>query len=177
VTWAGASVGAIATRRSSSATARQAGADERRSGRPTREALLAADAQREVRQVALIDAQGRVAAHTGKMAIAAAGHRIGAQYSVQANLMDNATVWPAMAETFDRTKGDLADRMLAVLAAAQAAGGDIRGRQSAASLSGASSGRRGPAPIMFDPVRIKGPGELRRLLPAARLRSPCGDES
>jgi len=94
--------------------------------------LLAKDDAREVRQVAMIDAQGRVDAFTGKNDIQAAGHIVGTNFSVQANLMLNDKVWPAMARAFESTKGDLADRMLAALDAAQLAGGDIRGRQSAA---------------------------------------------
>jgi len=82
--------------------------------------------------VAMIDAQGRVEAWTGKNDIQAAGHIVGTNFSVQANLMLNDKVWPAMAQAFQNTKGDLAERMLAALDAAQAAGGDIRGRQSAA---------------------------------------------
>src|SRR5215216_359345 len=94
--------------------------------------LLAKDEGREVRQVAMIDAQGRVDAWTGKNDIQSAGHSVGTNFSVQANLMLNDRVWPAMARAFENTKGDLADRMLAALDAAQAVGGDIRGRQSAA---------------------------------------------
>src|SRR5262245_8766417 len=94
--------------------------------------LLEKDQARDVRQVAMIDAQGRVDAWTGKNDIQAAGHKVGTNYSVQANLMLNEQVWPAMARAFENTKGDLADRMLAALEAAQAVGGDIRGRQSAA---------------------------------------------
>jgi uncharacterized Ntn-hydrolase superfamily protein len=94
--------------------------------------LLAKDEGREVRQVAMIDAQGRVDAWTGKNDIQAAGHIVGKDFSVQANLMLNEKIWPAMARAFESTKGDLAERMLAALDAAQAAGGDIRGRQSAA---------------------------------------------
>jgi uncharacterized Ntn-hydrolase superfamily protein len=96
--------------------------------------LLAADTQREVRQVAMIDTQGRVDAFTGKLDIADAGHVVGRQFSAQANMMANAKVWPAMAAAFERAGGDLADRLLAALEAAQAAGGDIRGKQSAAIL-------------------------------------------
>jgi len=94
--------------------------------------LLAKDEGRDVRQVAMIDAQGRVDAWTGKNDIQAAGHIVGKNFSVQANLMLNDKIWPAMAHAFENTKGDLAERMLAALDAAQAAGGDIRGRQSAA---------------------------------------------
>jgi len=80
----------------------------------------------------MIDASGRVAAHTGSRCIPSAGNHVGEGYSVQANLMDNDTIWPAMAKAFEAARGDLAERMLQALEAAQAAGGDMRGRQSAA---------------------------------------------
>jgi len=80
----------------------------------------------------MIDAQGRVAAHTGAKDIQSAGNHVGEQYSTQANLMSNDNIWPAMAKAYEETPGDLAARLLAALDAAQAAGGDIRGRQSAA---------------------------------------------
>jgi uncharacterized Ntn-hydrolase superfamily protein len=94
--------------------------------------LVKADGQRDGRQVAMIDGQGRVSAYTGKSAIAAAGHQVGKGYSVQANLMANERVWPAMASAYEATSGDLADKLMAALDAAQKAGGDVRGRQSAA---------------------------------------------
>ena len=105
--------------------------------------MIAGDAASDVRQVAMIDAQGHVAAHTGAKDIQAAGHHIGVNYSVQANLMMNESIWPAMSHAFESAKGDLADRMLAALDAAQAAGGDIRGRQSAALIvvSGKPTGK------------------------------------
>ncbi|HEU4508194.1 MAG TPA: DUF1028 domain-containing protein, partial [Pyrinomonadaceae bacterium] len=103
-----------------------------KSGPDALKELLAKDEAREVRQVAMIDAQGRVDAFTGKNDIQAAGHIVGNNFSVQANLMLNDKVWPAMARAFENTKGDLAERMLAALDAAEAAGGDIRGKQSAA---------------------------------------------
>jgi uncharacterized Ntn-hydrolase superfamily protein len=96
--------------------------------------LLARDEHAERRQVAMVDAQGRVAAHTGKLCVAEAGHHVGTQYSTQANMMLNNTVWDAMALAYERSRGDLADRMLAALEAAENEGGDIRGRQSAAIL-------------------------------------------
>ncbi len=96
--------------------------------------LLDKDEGREVRQVAMIDIHGNVATHTGNKCIQAAGHRIGHNYSVQANLMENPSVWPAMATAYESATGHLADRMLAALKAAEAEGGDIRGRQSAAML-------------------------------------------
>jgi uncharacterized Ntn-hydrolase superfamily protein len=96
------------------------------------DSLLRADPNPDVRQVAMVDARGDVAAHTGKSAIPDAGHHTGKQYSVQANLMANDKVWPAMAAAFESATGDLAERMLVALEAAEKAGGDIRGRQSAA---------------------------------------------
>ncbi|HSK64364.1 MAG TPA: DUF1028 domain-containing protein [Pyrinomonadaceae bacterium] len=135
VAWAEAGVGAIATQSFVDPSYGKNGLDLMRAGKSAPETLkelLAKDEGREVRQVAMIDAQGRVDAWTGKNDIQAAGHIVGANFSVQANLMLNDTVWPAMARAFESTRGDLAERMLAALDAAEAAGGDIRGRQSAA---------------------------------------------
>jgi uncharacterized Ntn-hydrolase superfamily protein len=146
VTWAEAGVGAIATQSFVDPGYGMRGLELMRRGVAAPDALdqlVKADAQRDGRQVAMIDASGRVSAFTGKSAIAAAGHIVGNNFSAQANLMANDRVWPAMAKGFESTKGDLAERMLAALEAAQAAGGDIRGRQSAAILivKGKSSGR------------------------------------
>ena len=80
----------------------------------------------------MVDTDGNVAVHTGDKCIPDAGDRAGAQYSVQANLMANKSVWPAMARAYESTRGDLAARLLAALEAGQRAGGDIRGQQSAA---------------------------------------------
>ena len=137
VPWAEAGVGAVATQ---SFVKIDYGPDGLRlmreglSARETLEKLISEDTGQAVRQVAMVDIQGNVATHTGARCIAAAGHQAGKNYSVQANLMEYPTVWPAMAEAFERTKGDLADRMMAALEAAQREGGDIRGRQSAAML-------------------------------------------
>lgn len=146
VPWAEAGVGAIATQSFVDPTYGKLGLELMRAGRTAPEALaglLAADAGRAVRQVAMIDASGRVATHTGASCIPAAGHVSGKEYSVQANLMANDTVWPAMAKAFEAATGDLAERMLAALDAAQASGGDIRGKQSAALVvvSGQSTGK------------------------------------
>lgn len=135
VAWAEAGVGAVATQSFVDPSYGKNGLDLMRAGKSapdTLKELLAKDEAREVRQVAMIDAHGRVDAWTGKNDIEAAGHIVGKNFSVQANLMLNDTVWAAMARAFENTKGDLAERMLAALDAAQAAGGDIRGRQSAA---------------------------------------------
>ncbi|HKG47712.1 MAG TPA: DUF1028 domain-containing protein [Pyrinomonadaceae bacterium] len=137
VAWAEAGIGAVATQSFVDPSYGKSGLDLMRAGKSapdTLKELLAKDEGREVRQVAMIDAQGRVDAWTGKNDIQAAGHIVGQNFSVQANLMLNDKVWPAMARAFESTKGDLADRMLAALDAAQAAGGDIRGRQSAAMI-------------------------------------------
>jgi uncharacterized Ntn-hydrolase superfamily protein len=135
VPWAEAGVGAVATQSFVDPSYGKNGLELMRTGKSAPDALkelLAKDQARDVRQVAMIDSQGRVDAWTGKSDIQAAGHKVGKDYSVQANLMLNERVWPAMADAFETTKGDLADRMLAALDAGQAAGGDIRGRQSAA---------------------------------------------
>jgi uncharacterized Ntn-hydrolase superfamily protein len=91
----------------------------------------------------MVDRDGVVAAHTGTRCIQAAGHRVGEGYSVQANMMLSDAVVPAMAAAYESAEGDLADRLLATLDAAEAVGGDIRGRQSAAMLivKGEGSGR------------------------------------
>ena len=135
VPWAEAGVGAVATQSFVDPSYGKLGLDLMRTGKSgpdSLKSLLAGDEGRDVRQVAMIDALGRVDAWTGKNDISAAGHIVGKNFSVQANLMLNDKVWPAMAQAFENTKGDLADRMLAALDAAQAVGGDIRGRQSAA---------------------------------------------
>lgn len=95
-------------------------------------ALLATDPREAVRQVGIVDAAGRAAAHTGTRCVEAAGHRTGDGVSVQANMMERASVWPAMLAAYTSADGDFVDRLLAALRAAEAEGGDIRGRQSAA---------------------------------------------
>ena len=137
VPWAEPGVGAVATQSFTEPSYGPLGLALMKAGKSAPEALralLSADADREVRQVAMVDAQGRAAAHTGAKCIQAAGHEVGEGFTVEANLMDKASVWPAMARAFRATKGDLADRLLAALKAAQAEGGDIRGQQSAALL-------------------------------------------
>ena len=134
VPWAEAGVGAVATQSFVDPAYGRLGLEMMRAGKSAPDALkalLAGDEGRDVRQVAMIDTQGRVDAWTGKSDIQAAGHIVG-NFSVQANMMLNDQIWPAMARAFEGTQGDLADRMLAALDAAQSAGGDIRGRQSAA---------------------------------------------
>jgi uncharacterized Ntn-hydrolase superfamily protein len=135
VTWAEAGVGVVATQSLVDPAYGPKGLDLMRQGVPAAKALaqlVAADTGRNGRQVAMLDATGAVDAYTGSGAIAAAGHHVGPQYSVQANMMGKPSVWPAMAKAFESTKGPLADRLVAALEAAEREGGDIRGRQSAA---------------------------------------------
>ncbi len=146
VTWGEAGVGVVATQSFVDPAYGPLGLDLMRAGktaRQTLDALLASDPGKDVRQVAMIDVNGNVAAHTGSKCIQGAGHIVGRNYSVQANLMLNDKIWPAMSKAFENAKGDLAERMLAALDAAQAVGGDIRGKQSAAILivRGKSTGR------------------------------------
>jgi uncharacterized Ntn-hydrolase superfamily protein len=185
VPWAESGVGAVATQSFVDPSYGPLGLALMRAGKTAPEAmaaLLAGDAQREVRQVGMVDAKGNVATFTGKLDIPAAGGQEGKGYVVQANLMEKPTVWPAMARAFEAAKGDLAERMLAALDAAEAEGGDIRGRQSAAIVvvKGTPSGKPW-ADRVFDlrvedhPDPLK---ELRRLVGVQRAynRMGAGDE-
>lgn len=137
VIWAEAGVGVVATQSLVDFAYGPLGLAMMRNGKSATQALtglLASDPSSAVRQVAMIDRTGNVAAHTGDRCIAEAGFRTGKNYSVQANLMLKNTVWDAMAKAFETTTGDLSVRMMAALEAAQAEGGDIRGMQSAAIL-------------------------------------------
>lgn len=175
VPWAEAGVGAVATQSFVDASYGPLGLSLMKAGRTAPEALaalLAADSGREVRQVGMVDAKGNVATHTGKLDIPAAGGQVGKGYVVQANLMEKPTVWPAMARAYESTPGDLAERLLAALDAAEAEGGDIRGRQSAAILvAKATSSGRPWADKVFD-LRVEDHPEplreLRRLVGVQR---------
>lgn len=138
VSWAEAGVGAVATQSFTNKSFGLRGLNLLRSGLTAQQALdslLATDEGREVRQVAVVDKAGNVAAHTGKNCIDYAGDIQGAGFSVQANMMLTNKVPQAMANAYQNSGGKpLAARLLAALEAAQAAGGDIRGRQSAALL-------------------------------------------
>lgn len=174
VTFAEPGVGAVATQSFVDPAYGPRGLFLMRSGVPAPEALAAllrADPDSQVRQVAIIDARGRVAAHTGSRNIPAAGQHVGPRYSVQANLMRSGAVWPAMARAYETTPGDLAARLLAALEAGEAAGGDIRGRQSAALMVVRGDPSAPPWERIFD-LRVEDSpdplGELRRLLTVAR---------
>jgi uncharacterized Ntn-hydrolase superfamily protein len=137
VTWARAGVGAVATQAIAEVTHGPRVIDALERDLDAEGALaesLAADAGAPVRQVGVIDRRGRAAARTGKSCIPIAGHVVGEGVACQANMMASDEVWPAMLDAYSATKGPLARRLLTALDAGEAAGGDIRGRQSAAIL-------------------------------------------
>ncbi len=182
VPWALAGVGAVATQSMVNVSFGPLGIDYMRAGYSAEQALkalLAGDSEPQSRQVSLVDAQGHVATHTGSKCIPAAGHRIGDGFSCQANLMEKETVWGAMHDAYTSTDAPLAERMMAALDAAEAEGGDIRGRQSAAMLvvTGEPTGRSWEDRIIDlrvedapDPL-----AELRRLLRVKRAYMTLSD--
>jgi len=182
VPWALAGVGAVATQSMVNVSFGPLGIDYLRAGYTAQQALkalLAGDTEPEARQVALVDASGNVAVHTGGKCIPAAGHKTGDGFSVQANLMEKDTVWDAMHAAYVSSTEPLAERMMATLEAAEAQGGDIRGKQSAAMLvvSGKPTGREWEDRVIElrvedspDPLP-----ELRRLLRVKRAFIALGD--
>jgi uncharacterized Ntn-hydrolase superfamily protein len=175
VIWAQSGVGAVATQSFVNPSYGPRGLDLMSQGVTPDDALellLKEDTGRDFRQVAFIDAAGNSAVFTGDKCIAEAGDLHGPYFSVQANLMLNNSVWPAMARTFQNTQAPLAERLMATLEAAQREGGDIRGKQSAALLvvRGKSAGKIWEDRLIdlrvedsSEPVR-----ELRRLLTVQR---------
>lgn len=174
VPWAEAGVGAVATQSLVLIDYGPDGLALMKQGLTARQALdrlVAADTARAGRQVAMVDARGNVAAWTGPTCIPDAGYHTGDQYSVQANLMANDRVWPAMAKAYEAAKGDLAERMLQALEAGQAAGGDIRGRQSAAILIVRAQSTGKPWADRVMDLRVEdSPEPIRELRRLVRLR-------
>ena len=191
VTWAEAGVGAIATQSFVEPAYGPQGLALMRFGVDpvtALQALTSADAQQARRQVAFVDAAGLVAVHTGGLCIEAAGHATGDGVSVQANMMRGDAMWPAMLDAYATSDGDLAERLMASLDAAEAAGGDIRGRQSAAMLIVAATSNGQPWRERLIDLRVDDAsdplGELRRLvtlhrgyqhIEAAEAREVAGD--
>jgi uncharacterized Ntn-hydrolase superfamily protein len=176
VTWAEAGVGAVATQSMVEPAYGPRGLGLMREGKSAPAALqqlLDEDEAEDVRQVAMVDRGGRVAVHTGSRCIKHASHNVGNQVSAQANIMERETVPRAMVRAYTEASGlGLAERLLAALDAAEAEGGDLRGRQSAALLvvSGRATGRPledRPVELRVedDPVPLR---ELRRLLEIRR---------
>jgi uncharacterized Ntn-hydrolase superfamily protein len=171
VMWAEPGVGAVATQALAEVSHGPEGLRLMREGWSAGEALaerVAGDEGLEVRQIGMVDARGAVAVHTGAACIAKAGHRTGDGYSCQANMMASDTVWDAMAAAYEAGEEDLAHRLLAALDAAEAQGGDVRGRQAAGILvvRARPSGR--PWDDVLVDLRVDDHpeplGELRRLL-------------
>ena len=136
VPWVEPGVGAVASQAFGDASYGVLGLRLLRAGKTPEQALAAltaADADSEVRQVAIVAASGQAATHTGSDCIPDAGHLVGEGFSAQAN-MCRGPVWEAMADAYATVTGSLAQRLLAALDAAEAAGGDFRGRQAAAVL-------------------------------------------
>ena len=104
--------------------------------------LISTDEGRDFRQLAIVDSKGNSNSYTGAKCISEAGNIAGDNYSVQANMMLNNTVWGAMSKAFENSNGPLAERLIIALEAAQNEGGDIRGKQSACLLvvKGVASG-------------------------------------
>lgn len=168
VPWAAPGVGAVATQANAEVSYGPRALELLAAGTSPPEALaklLAEDPASASRQVAVMDAHGHVAAHTGTDCIPFAGHLVGDGVSCQANIMVSERVWPAMLETFQAAQGPLAGRLLDALDGAQAAGGDARGQQSAALLVVGPAGEPWQTIVSLrvedhpDPL-----AELRRLL-------------
>ena len=182
VPWGAPGVGVVATQSYTEPGYGPRGLDLLRAGKSSEQALaelVAADDDSAYRQVAILDAQGRVAVHVGESCIPAAGFAAGDGFSAQANMVDSERVWESMAEAFEHSDGALAERLLAALDAAEAAGGDWRGRQAGGIVVVGAEGEPWVREIDLrvddhsDPL-----GELRRLLRLRRayqaMREPPG---
>lgn len=146
VSWGEAGVGVVATQSFVNPSFGQRGLEMLKQGMTAQEVvdlLIASDEGRDFRQLAIVDAKGNSAAYTGSKCIPEAGHIVGDNYCVQANLMLSNLVWSEMSKAFESSDGPLAERLIAALEAAQNVGGDIRGQQSAAILvvKGESTGK------------------------------------
>jgi uncharacterized Ntn-hydrolase superfamily protein len=181
VAWAEAGVGAVATQAFVDPSYGPEGLALMRQGLTAADALdslLGWDADKELRQVGMVDGRGDVASHTGSETTPEASGVAGDGYSCLANMAEKASVWIAMARAYENAEGDLAERMLAALEAAEAEGGDLRGKRSAALkvVQAATGGRAGQG-VLFD-LRVDDHceplAELRRL---ARLQRACNHMS
>jgi uncharacterized Ntn-hydrolase superfamily protein len=171
VCWAEAGVGAVATQATVQPSYGPLGLTLMRAGYSAADALQAlviADEEAAVRQVAMVDAQGSAAAHTGSRCIEACGHQVGSGFSVQANMMVDEDVWPPMPRAYAQSRDDFPYRLVAALEGAQAAGGDLRGQQSAAILVAAAQPSDRPWEDTLLDLRVEDHprplNELRRLI-------------
>lgn len=184
--WARPGVGAAATQSFTERGYGPRGLDLLAAGEAPRDTLaqlVEADEQRDFRQVAFLTADGRTAAHTGDACIPDCGHVERPGVSAQGNMLASATVWDAAADTFEATTGPLAERLLAALDAAEAAGGDFRGRESAALIVVSGDREEEPWERVFD-LRVDNHAEplqeLRRLhgiAAAYRRRRDFGEQT
>jgi len=172
--WARPGIGAVATQAFAELAYGPRCLDALEAGRPPAAALAearAADPMPEVRQVGVMDAEGGIATMTGELCVDHAGHVVGEGFTAQANMVSSPDVWDAMAEAFEGSAGPLARRLLAALDAGEAAGGDARGRMSAALLVVEGSPPQQPGGGTVVDLRVdrsEDPlGELVRLLDAA----------
>jgi uncharacterized Ntn-hydrolase superfamily protein len=176
VPWASAGAGAVATQSYANASFGPNGIALMRSGESAEQALqklLADDPEPEKRQVGLVDARGGSAAHTGSGCFGWAGHRLGPCFACQGNILVGEETVSAMASTFERSRGPLAERLYQALAAGQAGGGDSRGRQSAALyVARENAGYLGFSDVLVD-LRVDDAadpiGEMARLLELQNL--------
>ena len=182
VPWGAPGIGVVATQSYTEQSYGPLGLGLLREGKSPAEALaalVAADDEPEYRQVAILDAEGRVAVHVGEACIPAAGYVSGDGFSAQANMVASERVWEAMAETFARSEGPLEERLLDALDAGEAAGGDWRGRQAAGILVVAGEGQDWEREVDLRVDDHSEPlAELRRLVRLRRayraMRGPPG---
>ena len=176
VPWARPGAGAVATQAYANISYGPQGLELLGLGRSAEEVvqiLTGADAEREQRQLGVVDAAGNAASFTGSECITWAGGTIGEGYAVQGNILAGSSVVESMAEAYERTQGDLAARLVAALAAGDGVGGDRRGRQSAALLVVSPNGGYGGTTDIVADLRVddhKNPvRELARLLEIHRM--------
>jgi uncharacterized Ntn-hydrolase superfamily protein len=177
--WARPGIGAVATQSVVEPAHGPNALDRLAGGASAEEALagvLGPDPLAAVRQVGVVDAGGQVAVHTGAECIACAGHATGETWSCQANMMERDTVPAAMSAAFGASTGPLADRLMLALEAAEAEGGDVRGRQSAAMLVVPADGEAWRARVDLRVEDHTEPlAELRRLLGLQRAYELAGE--
>lgn len=182
VPWARAGIGAVATQAWANVSYGTRGLElleQSMSAQQTVQSLVRTDEDRDRRQLGIVDAQGRAAAYTGSECPDWAGHVVGPGYCCQGNILAGPETVVAMAQAYERTEGSLADRLVAALAAGQAAGGDRRGQQSAALLVVKADGGYGGYNDRYIDLRVDDHvtpiDELRRLLKLFRLYFLPGD--
>jgi uncharacterized Ntn-hydrolase superfamily protein len=182
VPWGAPGIGVVATQSYTEQSYGPLGLDLLQAGKSPVDALtelVAADDEQQYRQVAVLDSHGRVAVHVGRACIPAAGFASGDGFSAQANMVASERVWEVMAETFAGSEGPLEERLLDALDAAEAAGGDWRGRQAAGVLVVAAEGRHWEREVDLRVDDHPEPlAELRRLVRLRRayrtMREPPG---